>query len=214
RGADMNEGSPFFSLPPELRSRVYVELLCPKALSFADLVRCSSSSIARDHQRTLIRSPLCPALLSTCRKIHHEAIDLLYALHIFHAHPSLLTAFPHYRPLVKDIIYPEGLSRIKRWQITIRLDIDPRFDLNQCTSAFSGAEYLEIYAWQAASNCAAEAVLSLFEGIRGVRVARVRGSVDDDWRLWLESCMTRPLERDSLLPVPGLDKSYSLQRLW
>ncbi|KAH7394631.1 hypothetical protein BKA66DRAFT_388132, partial [Pyrenochaeta sp. MPI-SDFR-AT-0127] len=184
--------SHFFSLPPELRSRIYVELLCPKALSFADLARCSTSSIARDQQRALVRSPLYPALLSTCRQIHDEATDFLYELHIFHAHPSLLTAFPYYRAPVKDIIYPDGLSRIKRWQITIRLDIDPRFDLNQCTSAFSGAEYLEIYAWQAASNCAAEAVLGLFEGIRGVRVARVRGSVDVGWRLWLESCMTRP----------------------
>ncbi|KAH7394797.1 hypothetical protein BKA66DRAFT_410201 [Pyrenochaeta sp. MPI-SDFR-AT-0127] len=210
----MNEqfGSRFFSLPPELRSRIYVELLCPKALSFADLARCSTSSIARDQQRPRMRSPLYPALLSTCRKIHDEAIDFLYELHIFHAHPSLLTAFPHYRAPAKDIIYPDGLSRIKRWQITIRLDIDPRFDLNQCTSAFSGAEYLEIYAWQAASNYAAEAVLRLFEGIRGVRVARVRGSVDVGWRLWLESCMTRPLERDQLLR--GLDKSHSLQELW
>ncbi|KAH8710254.1 hypothetical protein GQ44DRAFT_661634 [Phaeosphaeriaceae sp. PMI808] len=187
-------GSRFFSLPPELRNRVYVELLCPEALSFTDLAQCSYSSSVRSQHRIRTESPLHPTLLSTCRKVHDEGIGFLYAPHIFHAHPTLLTTFPHYRRPVNDIIYPEGLSRIKRWKITVRLDIDPRFNLNQCTSAFSGAEYLEIYAWQTASNSAADVILRLFEEIRGVRVARVRGSIDIAWIRRLESSMTRPLE--------------------
>jgi hypothetical protein len=183
-------GSRLFTLPPELRSRVYADLLCPEAPSFAEL---ASSSGPRDRHGTLDNPRLFPALLSTCRCIHREAIGFLYELHTFHAHPSLLTDFPQYRLHGKRIICPAGLSMMKRWHLTVRLDIDPRFDFNQCTFAFSGVEYLELYVWQAAGNCDADTVLRLFEGIRGVKVARVSGSVDLSRRLWLESLMMRPL---------------------
>jgi hypothetical protein len=183
-------GSRLFTLPPELRSRVYADLLCPEAPSFAEL---ASSSGPRDRHGTLDNPRLFPALLSTCRRIHREAIGFLYELHTFHAHPSLLTDFPQYRLHGKHIICPAGLSMMKRWHLTVRLDIDPRFDFNQCTFAFSGVEYLELYVWQAAGNCDADTVLRLFEGIRGVKVARVSGSVDLSRRLWLESLMMRPL---------------------
>lgn len=190
--------STLFRLPAELRNHIYVELLCPRALSWTALARRSKSQNAGRLQRPSTYSQLCPALLSTCRKVHNEAIGFLYATHVFQAHPSLLTSFPHLTSPEKPIADPTALSRIKRWQITIRLDVDPRFELGQCTSAFSGAEYFEVRAWQAACNGAADSVLRLFAGIRGVRVAKVHGSVDAGLARWLESRMTRPPEQNQL----------------
>ncbi|KAF3042917.1 hypothetical protein E8E12_006518 [Didymella heteroderae] len=136
--------SPFFRLPAELRNQIYEELLC--ANTPIKLLELSSRS------RIPAPAPTYPAILATCKRIYEEAKDLLYTTHIFHAHPSLLTALPHLMTTSKPVLYPTVLSKIKRWQLTIRLDTDPRFTAAQATSAFSGAEFLELKAWQRASS--------------------------------------------------------------
>jgi hypothetical protein len=178
----------FFRLPAELRNQIYEELLCPTTPNIKEL--------AQPEYHLPAPPTLHPAILSTCRKIHEEANDLLYTTHIFHAHPSLLASLPHLTTSANPVIYPAVLSKIRRWQLTIRLDTDPRFTMSQATAAFSGAEYLEIRVWQSMYNGCDSSVLRLFLGIRGVQVAKVGGSANKELAKWLEKRMMGPVEKE------------------
>ncbi|KAH7370974.1 hypothetical protein BKA66DRAFT_470387 [Pyrenochaeta sp. MPI-SDFR-AT-0127] len=183
---DEQEDSIFFRLPAELRNEVYKELLCSGTPNLKELAQYSD----RDSKQ----EPVYPEILSTCRKIHEEATDLLYTTHIFHAHPSLLTSLPHLTSSAKPVLCPSVLSKINRWQLTIRLDTDPRFTMSQATAAFSGAEFLEIRVWQSMFDGCDSSVLRLFTGIRGVKVAKVGGSANPELARWLEKRMMQPIE--------------------
>jgi hypothetical protein len=182
------ETSIFFRLPAELRNQIYNELLCPGAPS--------SKALAQPNYHPDKPSALYPAILSTCRKAHEEATAMLYTTHIFHAHPSLLTSLPHLASPAQPILYPTVLAKIQRWQLTLRLDTDPRFTMSQATAAFSGAEYLDIRVWQSMFDGCDSSVLRLFLGVRGVKVARVGGSVDEKLARWLEKRMMGNLEEE------------------
>ncbi|KAL1598488.1 hypothetical protein SLS59_006772 [Nothophoma quercina] len=150
----------FFRLPAELRNQIYEELLCANTpTKLSDLAKAS---------RLQAPAPTHPAILSTCKRIHAEAADLLYTTHVFHAHPSLLTSLPHLMTTSKPVLYPTVLGKIKRWQLTLRLDTDPRFTAQQATAAFSGAEFLELKVWQSMFDGCNAAVLKLFTGVRGL----------------------------------------------
>jgi hypothetical protein len=104
--------SPFFRLPAELRNQIYEELLCASTPRSKDLPT---------HHYCSSRTPsVYPDIMSTCKRIHDEATDLLYTTHIFHAHPSLLTAMPYLLSPGKPVLNAEGLKKIKRWQLTLR----------------------------------------------------------------------------------------------
>ncbi|KAH7083669.1 hypothetical protein FB567DRAFT_529661 [Paraphoma chrysanthemicola] len=186
---DEQKESLFFKLPAELRNQIYEELLCPDSSNIKEL--------AKREYHSCTPPALYPAILSTCRKIHEEATDLLYTTHIFHAHPALLTSLPHLASSAKPVLYPTVLAKIKRWQLSIRLDTDPRFTMSQATAAFSGAEYLEIRVWQSMFDGADCSVLRLFLGIRGVKVAKVGGSANPELAKWLEKRMMMPIEKNS-----------------
>jgi hypothetical protein len=186
------EQSVFFRLPAELRNEVYKELLCPDALCPRELAQQSKDLQVRGFNQTATNVSLYPAILSTCRKVAEEAEGLLYETNVFHAHPSLLTAMPHLTSAAKSVLYPSVTSQIRRWQISLRLDTDPRFTAQQATKAFTGAEYLEIRVWQAQFEACDYSVLKLFTGVRGVKVARVGGSVDEELAHWLEGLMMQP----------------------
>lgn len=180
--------SPLFRLPAELRDLIYEELLCantPTRLS--DL----ASTLKLPEPATPY-----PAILATCKRIYEEAKDLFYPTNIFHAHPSLLADLPHLMTTSKPVLCPTAVSKIKRWQLTVRLDTDPRFTVPQVTAAFSGAEFFELKARQSMFDGCNAAVLKLFTGIRGVKYARVMGSVDEGLARWLEGKMMSPLEEE------------------
>ena len=178
----------FFRLPAELRNEVYKELLCPSTPKLKELAQSV-------HHTSTTPTAVYPAILSTCRKIHEEAADLLYTTHVFHAHSSLLTSLPHLTSSANPIVCPSVLAKIKRWQLTIRLDTDPRFTMAQATAAFSGAEYLEIRVWQSMFDACDSTVLGLFMCVRGVKVARVHGSTNPELASWLEDRMMAPIEK-------------------
>jgi hypothetical protein len=186
----MNEqgASPLFRLPAELRVQIYEYLLCLEAPSAKELNQY-------DH-RPRIATTIHPTILSSCRKIYNEAVDLMYIRHIFHAHPSLLASLPHFASPAKPVLYPNMLSKIKRWQLTLRLDTDPRFTEKQATEAFSDAEYCEIRVWQSMYDGCDSSVLRLFLGVRGVTVARVQGCADAELATWLEKRMMRAQESE------------------
>jgi hypothetical protein len=188
RKVDEQEKSIFFRLPAEIRNQIYEELLCVGTVGIKYLAK-------HGYQHHDVMPPH-PAILATCRKAHEEAVDLLYTTHIFYAHPSLLSSLPHLTSSARPVLYPTVLCKIKRWQLTLRLDTDPRFTTAQATAAFSGAEFLDIRVWQSMYDGADCSVLKLFVGVRGVKIARVGGSATPELAKWLEERMMTEKEED------------------
>lgn len=93
----------------------------------------------------------------------------------------------------RPICNPNAVKRIKRWHVRVRIDCDARFNEADVTAAFTGAEELEVEAAQAMFRAAGSGVLRLFRGVRGVGVAKVGGSVEDDFARWLEGSMMAPV---------------------
>ncbi|RMZ71179.1 lysosomal cystine transporter [Pyrenophora seminiperda CCB06] len=180
----------FFRLPAELRNQIYEELLCAGTPSRKALA--SDPTIAS----TPNTSPVYPAILSTCKRIHEEAQDLPYTTHIFNAHASLLTSLPHLTSPAKPVLDATHASKIQRWKLSLRLDTDPRFTAKQATAAFTGAEYLEIHVWQSMFDGCDDGVLRLFLDVRGVGVARVTGCADEARARLLEERMMTPSGKD------------------
>ena len=83
---------------------------------------------------------------------------------------------------------------IRRYHIRVRLDCDPNFSAKKAQEAFTGAEELTVEVFQAQFGGSEYQVLKLFEGIRGVRRAKIYGSVSafPDYVDWLESAMMEP----------------------
>ena len=190
--------SPFFQLPAELRNQIYEYLLCPEAASLTNLKTKDMDLSVRGFNQTSTSVTLHPAILGICRKANEEAIGLLYTRHTFHAHPNLLTSLPHLTSQAKPVLYPSVTSKICRWQISLRLDTDPRFSYQDAKRSFSGAEYLEIRVWQSQFEAADYAVLKLFTGVRGVGIAKVGGSVNEKLARWLKKQMMLPEEKNEV----------------
>ncbi|KAF2999716.1 hypothetical protein E8E13_003563 [Curvularia kusanoi] len=177
----------FFLLPGELRNQIYTLLLAPNTIP-------SLSTLASEPKLPLPSPHLHPAILRTCARIHAEAKHLLYTPHVFTAHPALLTSLPHLTDSARPVVCKTVLARITRWTLTLRLDTDPRFSAAQAAQAFSGAEFFELRVWQSMFDGCDAGVLKLFIGVRGVKVARVRGSVEEGLGRWLEGRMMDPVE--------------------
>jgi hypothetical protein len=128
-------------------------------------------------------------LLRVNKQIHHEAAPILYTQNVFCAHPTLLNKMPYLLLPSRPILSQNITSQIRRWYVSIRLDIDPRFVAEDVTRAFDGADFLEIEAWQPEYGNTDLTTLKMFEGVRGVKNTKVSGSVGAEYHRWLESCM-------------------------
>lgn len=134
----------FLSLPAEIRNAIYMLLLNPPHLSTLRLV--STRGLGSDY--VLPSTSLCPALLRTCKQINAESLSILYGCNTFAAHTKLLTSMPYLVTPHRPITTGPGREKIRRWYLYVRLDVDPGFDADDATKAFSGAETLEIDVYQ------------------------------------------------------------------
>lgn len=169
----------FTDLPGEIRNKIYNHLLIIPSLSTP---------------RLLGDPPLYPQILSTCRQVHEEARQIMYGCNTFLAHPNLLGEMPRLR-LYYDTIHAGNLiSLIRRYHIRVRLDCDPNFSAEKATRSFTGVEELSIEVFQAQFGSSDYKVLRLFEGIRGVRRARIYGSVTTfpEYVEWLRNSVQTP----------------------
>ncbi|OTA61214.1 hypothetical protein K449DRAFT_434973 [Hypoxylon sp. EC38] len=136
---------------------------------------------------------LHPAILRCNQQLYYEGLPLLYQLNTFLAHNSLLTTLPRLRRAY-DPVVSERLSRlITRFHLCVRLDAEPGYDRAKATAQLSGKEEVVLEAWQAMWRGSGPDVLRLFEGVRGVRRARIVGSIGgfEDYARWLEKAMMR-----------------------
>jgi len=115
---------------------------------------------------------------------------VLYGSNTFAAHPSCLTGLPYLVTRAKPVTHGRGKAMIKRWYINIRLDTDPGFDREKVADAFSGAEELEVEAFQSMYGSCDYSVLELFEDVRDVGRVKISGSIGDGrYARWLERVM-------------------------
>jgi hypothetical protein len=184
--------STFLTLPAELRNTIYA-LLLTAPTHVRQSRRIATRGLCSDY--VLPPLDLCPALLQTCRQIHGEGSSILYGANQFASHPSLLTALPYLMSPRQPITEGPGRWKIKRWYIYLRLDVDARFTPAQLEQAFSGAEELEIEYFQPAYGYGDNGTLKLFEGIRGVGLAKVIGGsgCDAEYARSLEAMLMTPM---------------------
>ncbi|KAH6723847.1 hypothetical protein BKA61DRAFT_587242 [Leptodontidium sp. MPI-SDFR-AT-0119] len=173
----------FTDLPGEIRNQIYNHLLILPALSTP---------------RLLGDPPLYPEILSVCRRVHGEAKHILYGCNTFLAHPGLLGEMPRLRLYYDTIHAPNLISLIQRFHIRVRLDCDPNFSAEKAARSFTGVEELSIEVFQAQFGSSDYEVLKLFEGIRGVKRARIYGSVIafPEYVEWLQDSMMTPQGMD------------------
>ncbi|KUJ10030.1 uncharacterized protein LY89DRAFT_268400 [Mollisia scopiformis] len=170
----------FLDLPGEIRNQIYNHLLIVPAIS---------------KPRLLGDPPMYPQILSTCHKIHEEGKQILYGGNTFLAHPNLLSDRPRLRLYYDAISSSSLISLICKYHIRVRLDCDPNFSVHKAIAAFTGVEELTLEVFQAQFGSSDNKVLRLFEGIRGVKKARIYGSVTDfpEYVRWLQNSMMLPV---------------------
>ncbi|EKD19946.1 hypothetical protein MBM_01898 [Drepanopeziza brunnea f. sp. 'multigermtubi' MB_m1] len=198
----------FTGLPGEIRNQIYQLLL---------LVPSPSTP------RLLGDPPIYPQILAVCRQVHDEARPILYGCNTFLAHPNLLASMPRLRLYYDTISKASLISLIRRFHIRVRLDCDPNFSAKKATESFTGMEELTIEVFQAQFGGSDYEVLTLFEDIRGVKRARVYGSVRafPEYVGWLQNSMMtpqwQPVERfvSERVDLPGeRDLIYICGLLW
>jgi hypothetical protein len=166
----------FLGLPLELRLEIYLYLLLlgpiPNRLALVGAA-----------------PKLYVSILQTNRQIHDEATPVLYGQNTFVAHSSMLASFPSLRQWYAPVKEVTVLSLIKKFHLRVRLDCDLAYDEAAVTEAFSGKEELTIEVWQPVYLGVGRDNLRRFEGVRGVKRAKVFGSVSGfrDYARWLEA---------------------------
>ena len=116
-------------------------------------------------------------------------IIIFYKNNIFTAHSTLQTSLPYLLHPSRPVLSPTAASLITRWRIHVRLDVDQRYSAQDVTQAFTGCEELEVEAAETMFRGSGSGILMLFEHVRGVKKARVWGSVEEELARWLESVM-------------------------
>lgn len=201
--------SPLLCLPPELRNAIYYLLLVhhlgvEKAIPLHRLPASTSSLL--NQQR------LCANILLACRQTNEEGTPILYGENMFMAHASLLAALPSYllagdltRCYMSPVTCPRVAKMIRRFYLHVRLDTDARFTKSQVEESFTDVDCLEIEVFQAMYGSCDFSVLQLFEGVRGVGKAVVKGSVGDgNYADWLAKSMMSPVGT----LVPAFSEEY------
>ncbi|KAI9711754.1 MAG: hypothetical protein M1820_001899 [Bogoriella megaspora] len=179
----------FLDLPLEIRLQIYRLLLTSPLLP--KLARLSTLRYCSDY--VLPPLPITPSLLLVSRQLNHETTPILYRENLFAAHPSLLTSLPYLVTSSRPIRHTNVAKRIRRWWLHVRLDTDARYTAEEVEAAFNGCEELRVDVWQAQYASCGYEVLERFEGVRGVRRARVEGSVERGFGEWLEGRMMMPM---------------------
>ncbi|KAI0205395.1 hypothetical protein F4808DRAFT_283011 [Astrocystis sublimbata] len=156
--------------------------------------------------------PLYPNILRACRQLHAECTPVLYSSNTFLAHTSLLTTFPSYfspthpRKRFAAIRSAPLASLVKRYRVRLRLDAEPQFARDAVTAQFSGKNEVVVEVWQAVWRGAGPDALRLFEGVRGVKTAKITGSTSgfEAYAHWLEHAMMADIG-DYIGPFPWED---------
>jgi hypothetical protein len=172
----------FLDLPGEIRNHVYTQLLVIPRLPFSRLL-------------SRVEHRISPRILRVCRAINQEATQILYGLNIFLVNNKFVSSQPRLRLYYNPVRNTNIVSLIRRYHIRVRLDTDALFSAEQLTETFSGLDELTIDIFQARFGSSDNKVLKLFEGIRGVKKARIIGNLTyvQEYANWLLYSIMTPV---------------------
>ncbi|KAK4695800.1 hypothetical protein P7C71_g2008, partial [Lecanoromycetidae sp. Uapishka_2] len=173
--------SPFLDLPGEIRNQILRLLLTHTTR----IITRSASQLAPPKPTPL---GLSPGVLLASWRTYYEGLSILYGENTFQAHPSYLTSIVFAMEPTLTVA-PHHVSMVRRFHIRVRLDCDTYYDSEKVKEVFTGADELEVELFRASWGMGGYDSLDGFVGIRGVRRARVHGSVGPKFARWLEDCM-------------------------
>ncbi|KAL8869041.1 MAG: hypothetical protein Q9174_004569 [Haloplaca sp. 1 TL-2023] len=136
---------------------------------------------------------LTPAICRVSRAVHAEAIAILYSKNVFQAHPTFLATWPFAMDHQRPVLSGQCASQIKRWHVRIRVDVDPFYQAADVVRTFTGMDEVEIEVFRASWAIGTYEALEGFIKIRGVRRAKVHGSLGKKYARWLEGVMMSPV---------------------
>ena len=173
---------PLLDLPIEIRLQILDDLLSHSTPIFTT----SAHVLAPPRPTPLGLSPL---ILCTSKQLHAEGLPILYSQNTFQAHPQLLKQSIFALEPDRRVTAARCIQLIKHWHIRVRLDCDPFYRHEAVAEAFSGCERLEVEVFRASWGIGGYSPLWGFTKVRGVKRARVHGSVGRKFARWLESVM-------------------------
>lgn len=134
---------------------------------------------------------LSPNILLASKRTRAEGLTILYGENLFQAHPSYLASMLFALDPSRTVNSPICLSLIRRFHVRVRLDCDTFYNKGDVKRVFDGADVLEVEVFRSSWGVGGYEALEGYRGIRGVREARVHGSLPAPTARWLEACMQR-----------------------
>jgi len=173
--------SSFLSLPGEIRNVILRLLLT----HMTPIVIYRFGALKPPKPVTL---ELHPNILQACRLTYNEGRTILYGENVFQAHHMLLKGAV-FAVDPDQLISFNCTEMVRRFHIRVRADIDAFYLPSQVEAAFDDTEVLEVEVFRSSFEAGGHGALHCFAGVRGVRKAKVHGSVEEQFARWLESCM-------------------------
>lgn len=176
----------FLALPAELRNVIFRLLLTHTT----PIIAHACYRLKPPRQVSL---GLNPSICLVSHAIHAEANSILYSENIFQAHPTFLATWPFAMDPDRPVVSGQCTSRIRRWHVRVRLDVDPYYKATDVVQTFTGMDDVEIEVFRASWGIGTYEALEGFTRVRGVKKARVYGSLGKRYARWLEGVITSPV---------------------
>ena len=128
----------------------------------------------------------------------------MYGKNIFQAHPQYLKSLVFAIDSTQQITASPCKALIRRWHVRVRLDCDPFFTPEYAKECFDGTEVLEVEVFRSSWGIGGYNSLEGFYGVRGVKKARVYGSIGNGFAKWLERSLMSQQDKD-VPPWEGLE---------
>jgi len=175
----------FYLFPVEIRLQILRLLLIhPTAI-----ITRSANKLAPPYPVAL---NLHPNILLVSKRIYFEGYPVLYQENTFQAHPQILKLSVFAIDPARTINAAHCIALIRRWHVRVRLDCDPYYKPETVKMSFDGVEELEIEVFRSSWGIGGYESLEGFVSVRGVRRAKVRGSVGKGFASRLEKVMQMP----------------------
>lgn len=172
----------FLELPGEIRNQILRLLLTHKT----PIVTRNAFELSPPKPTPM---DLSPNILLASKRTHAEGLAILYGENIFQAHPSYLASILFALDPARTVNSSACLGLIRRFHVRVRLDCDTFYKKEDVRRVFDGADVLEVEVFRSSWGIGGYEALEGYRDVRGVRKARVRGSLPALTARWLEACM-------------------------
>lgn len=173
---------PFLELPGEIRNQILRLLLTHRT----PILTRNAHQLSPPKPTSM---NLSPNVLLACKRTYAEGLPILYSENTFQAHPSYLASVLFALDPARTVTSVLCLNLIRRFHVRVRLDCDTFYKKEDVRRVFDGADVLEVEVFRSSWGVGGYEALEGYRDVRGVRKARVHGSLPALTARWLEACM-------------------------